>query len=46
MPALREVILRRSGATADWQICLTDGCRPLAALVPAEADPVVLSACE
>lgn len=46
VPPQREVVLRRSGATADWQICLAGDCRDLGSLVPAEADPVVLSACD
>jgi hypothetical protein len=48
-PALapqRQVILRRSGATADWQICITGACRPMAELVPPDADPVTLTTCE
>jgi hypothetical protein len=46
LPPQREVVLRRSGATADWQICISGQCRPMAAYVPAEADPVVMRACE
>lgn len=46
VPALRELVLRRSGATEDWSICLASGCRSLSALLPAEADPVTLAPCE
>jgi len=42
----RELVMRRSGATADWRICVSGECRPLAALVPPEADPVVLKRCD
>jgi hypothetical protein len=48
-PALspqREVIMRRSGATADWRICIEGRCRPMEAYVPAGADPVVMRPCE
>ena len=47
-PALQplpEVTLRRSGATADWRICIAGRCRPMNWLVPMEADPVVLRGC-
>jgi hypothetical protein len=42
----REIVLRRSGATADWRICIAGTCRPMDAYVPPAADPVVLKACE
>lgn len=42
----REVLLRRSGATADWRVCLNGHCRPMGELVPAEADPVRLTTCD
>ncbi|WP_291551449.1 DUF1850 domain-containing protein [Bosea sp. (in: a-proteobacteria)] len=45
LPALREVVMRRSGATADWQICIRDTCRALGSYLPAEADPVKLAIC-
>jgi hypothetical protein len=45
LPALREVVLRRSGATADWSVCIAGACRPMGDYVPAAADPVVLRAC-
>ncbi|MFL5190929.1 MAG: DUF1850 domain-containing protein [Microvirga sp.] len=41
-----EVIMRRSGATADWRICLSGQCRPMEAYVPPAADPIVMKACE
>jgi hypothetical protein len=46
VPPQREVVLRRSGATADWSICLRGRCRPMDSYVPAAADPVVLKVCE
>jgi hypothetical protein len=41
-----QVVLRRSGATGDWRICIAGRCRPMEAFVPAGADPVVMKACE
>ena len=45
LPPLREVILRRSGATADWRVCIAGACRPMDAYVPETADPVTLTTC-
>lgn len=42
---LGEIVLRRSGATADYRVCIGGNCRSLSALLPAEADPVTLRAC-
>jgi len=38
-------VLRRSGATADWRVCMAGQCRPMGDLVPKGADPVVLTLC-
>lgn len=46
LPPLREVVMRRSGATADYQICVAGTCRGMDSYVPAEADPVTLRRCE
>jgi hypothetical protein len=46
VPPQAEVILRRSGATADWRICIEGQCRPMEAYVPPQADPIVMKACE
>jgi hypothetical protein len=46
LPAQREVVMRRSGATADWRICTPQQCRPIASYLPADADPVVLKNCD
>jgi hypothetical protein len=46
LPPLKEVVLRRSGATSDYRVCISGQCRPMASYVPAEADPVVLKVCE
>lgn len=46
LPALHEVVMRRSGATADWHICIEGHCRPLGSYLPAEADPITLSICD
>jgi len=40
------VVMRRSGATADWRICIAGQCRPMEAYVPPESDPVVMKVCE
>ncbi|HRE20009.1 MAG TPA: DUF1850 domain-containing protein [Rhabdaerophilum sp.] len=45
MPPQKEIVLRRSGATADYRVCIRGDCRPLSALLPPEADPVTLRAC-
>lgn len=45
LPPQAEVILRRSGATADWRICIGGACRPMEAYVPPNADPIVMKAC-
>ncbi len=42
---LREVVMRRSGATADWRVCVEGRCRSLDELLPEEADPVVMKPC-
>lgn len=46
LPPQAQVAMRRSGATADWRICLSGLCRPMGAYVPAEADPIVMKVCE
>lgn len=40
-----NVVLRRSGATADWQVCIKSRCRPMGDYVPPDADPVTLTTC-
>jgi hypothetical protein len=45
VPPLPEVVMRRSGATADWRICIKGQCRPMDAYVPPDADPVILKPC-
>jgi hypothetical protein len=37
--------LRRSGATADWQVCIAGTCKPMGDYVPPNADPVTLTTC-
>ena len=46
VPPQAQVIMRRSGATADWRVCLAGQCRPMEAYVPPAADPVVMRVCE
>ncbi|MFO1146957.1 MAG: DUF1850 domain-containing protein [Alsobacter sp.] len=46
VPPIPSIVLRRSGATADWRLCPQAGaCRPLGEYVPAAADPVELAPC-
>lgn len=45
LPPQPKVILRRSGATADWQVCINGHCRPMGDYVPKGADPVTLTTC-
>lgn len=45
LPAQPNIVMRRSGATADWQVCIVGACRPMGDYLPDEADPVVLKAC-
>lgn len=45
LPPQESVILRRSGATADWRLCLAGRCREMDMLVPKDADPVVMRGC-
>lgn len=45
VPLLKEVVLRRSGATADWRVCIAGSCRPMGDYVASDADPVVLRPC-
>lgn len=40
------VVLRRSGATADYRVCVAGACRPMGDLLPSGADPVTLSRCD
>lgn len=42
---LREIILRRSEATADWSVCLHGACKPMSVYVGPQADPVMLTSC-
>lgn len=44
-PPMKEVALRRSGATADWRLCLDGTCHPMGDVLPRDADPVTLLAC-
>lgn len=46
VPPLNEVVLRRSGATADWRICVEGQCRPMSDYVPPDSDPIVMKACD
>ncbi len=45
VPPQSEIVMRRSGATADWQVCVGGACRPMGDYLPADADPVILKAC-
>ena len=46
LPPLKEAVLRRSGATSDYSLCISGQCRPMSFYVPEEADPVILAPCE
>lgn len=43
---LQDVVLRRSGATADWRVCVQGQCRPMGDYLPPDVDPVVMKACD
>ena len=45
IPPQKQIVLRRSGATADWDVCIGDACKKMGAYVPAKADPVTLTSC-
>lgn len=45
LPPQGEVILRRSGTTADWRICIAGRCRPMGDFLAEDADPVALGVC-
>jgi hypothetical protein len=46
VPPLPELTLARSGATPDWRICTSDGCRSMTELLgPAGGTPVTMSVC-
>jgi hypothetical protein len=46
LPPLPFMEMRRSGATADWRVCIAGKCRPMGDYLPADADPVRLLPCE
>lgn len=46
LPPQKEVVMRRSGATADWRLCSAGRCRSMGDYMPAEADPVTLKICD
>ena len=43
---VKEVVLRRSGASADWNVCQNGACKPMGELLPNNPDPVTLSLCD
>lgn len=45
LPAQRQIVMRRSGATADWQVCIAGRCRAMGDYLPPDADPVILKLC-
>lgn len=45
LPLLPEIVMRRSGATADWRVCIDGTCRAMADYVGPDADPVTLKPC-
>lgn len=44
LPPLAEIVLARSGHTADWRLCLGE-CRALSEWVPLEAGTTTVSPC-
>jgi hypothetical protein len=46
LPPQARVVLARSGATADWRICVAGRCRAIDAIVPAEVERVTLTTCD
>lgn len=45
LPPQREIVMRRSGATADWRVCIEETCRAMGELLPEDADPVRMTIC-
>ena len=45
LPPQREIVMRRSGATADWRVCVAGHCRLMSELLQADADPISLAVC-
>ena len=45
LPPQPQIVLRRSGATADWDLCIKGSCRPMGTYLPNDADPVTLKPC-
>jgi hypothetical protein len=43
---LASIVLRRSGATRDWSLCMEGSCAPLSRWVGPDADPIELEACK
>lgn len=46
LPPQRQIILRRSGATADYEICIAGRCKPMGDYLPLDADPVSIQGCD
>lgn len=45
LESMPSIVLRRSGASDDWHICIHSHCQPMGEYVPPEADPVTLTTC-
>jgi hypothetical protein len=45
VPPQHSIVMRRSGATADWQVCIAGKCRPMGDLLPGNPDPVTMEIC-
>jgi hypothetical protein len=45
LPPQRQIVLRRSSATADWQVCIRGSCKPMGDYLTKDADPVTLATC-
>ena len=45
LPPQARVVLARSGATADWRVCVAGRCRAMGEIVPDGVDRVTMTTC-
>lgn len=46
LPPQVRVVLARSGATADWRVCVAGRCRAMGEILPVEVDRVTMTSCD